>query len=100
MQHRRRIRLLRRFVLGLAVAALVPYNFFASFAFGAAVAPRPGQLKIAIGAALLVVAGLTFYLMAPTANSQTVAADRVTVSTVERGTLPPSAATRKPSSKS
>ena len=43
------------------------------------------QLKIAIGAALVVVAALIFYLMAPNASSQTVAADRVTISTVEKG---------------
>ena len=43
------------------------------------------QVKIAIAVGLVLVAALIFYLMAPTANSQTVAADRVTVSTVERG---------------
>jgi HlyD family secretion protein len=43
------------------------------------------QVKIAIGAGLALVAALIFYLMAPTANSQTVAADRVTISTVEKG---------------
>lgn len=45
----------------------------------------PKQVKIAIAAALVVVAAIIFYLMAPSANSQTVAADRVTISTVERG---------------
>jgi HlyD family secretion protein len=43
------------------------------------------QVKIGIGAALVLIAGLFFYMMAPTAESQTVAADRVTISTVERG---------------
>jgi HlyD family secretion protein len=43
------------------------------------------NLKIAIGAALVVAAAIIFYLMAPSASSQTVAADRVTVSTVQRG---------------
>ena len=43
------------------------------------------QVKLAIGAGLLVVGAGTFYAMAPTADSQTVAAERVTISTVERG---------------
>ena len=43
------------------------------------------QVKIAIGAALAVIAAIVFYMMAPTADSQTVAADRVTISTVQRG---------------
>jgi HlyD family secretion protein len=43
------------------------------------------RVKIAIGAGLLAVGGAAFYLNAPTAESQTVAADRVTISTVERG---------------
>jgi HlyD family secretion protein len=43
------------------------------------------QAKIAIGAGLALVAVLIFYLMAPNASSQTVAADRVTISTVEKG---------------
>src|SRR5688500_3137413 len=43
------------------------------------------RVKIAIGAALALVAALLFYWFAPTANSQSVAADRLTVSTVERG---------------
>ena len=47
----------------------------------------PKRIKIAIGAGLAVVAAVLFYLFAPTASSQTVAADRVTVSTVERGTF-------------
>ena len=41
------------------------------------------QVKIAIVVALVLVAALVFYFMAPSASSQTVAADRVTVSTVE-----------------
>jgi HlyD family secretion protein len=45
------------------------------------------QVKIGIGAALLVLGAGTFYAMAPTADSQTVAADRVTISTVKRGTF-------------
>jgi HlyD family secretion protein len=45
----------------------------------------PRQVKIGIGAALLVIAAIVFYLMAPSAESQTVAADRLTVSAVERG---------------
>lgn len=45
------------------------------------------RMKIAIGAAVLLAAVIAFYLLAPSANSQTVAADRVTVSTVERGTF-------------
>jgi HlyD family secretion protein len=42
-------------------------------------------VKIALAAALALIAAVAFYLMAPSASSQTVAADRVTVSTVERG---------------
>ncbi len=45
------------------------------------------QLKIALGAAALVLAAILFYLMAPSANSQTVAADRLTISTVSKGTF-------------
>ncbi|MDP8912032.1 MAG: efflux RND transporter periplasmic adaptor subunit [Pseudomonadota bacterium] len=45
----------------------------------------PKQVKIGIGAALVLIAALVFYMMAPTADTQTVAADRVTISTVERG---------------
>jgi HlyD family secretion protein len=41
--------------------------------------------KIAIGVLLVLIAALVFYMMAPAANSQTVAADRVTISTVSRG---------------
>jgi len=45
------------------------------------------RVKLGIGGALLLVAATSFYTMAPDASSQTVAADRVTVSTVERGTF-------------
>jgi HlyD family secretion protein len=41
--------------------------------------------KIAIGAAVALVLLLVFYWFAPTANSQSVAAERLTISTVERG---------------
>src|SRR3712207_5384249 len=41
--------------------------------------------KIGIGAAAALVLALFFYLYAPTANSQSVAADRLTISTVQRG---------------
>jgi HlyD family secretion protein len=44
-----------------------------------------GPVKIGIGAALALLAALLFYFMAPSAGSQTVAADRVTVSTVVKG---------------
>ena len=47
----------------------------------------PKQMKIAIAAAAALLAILVFYLMAPRANSQTVAADRLTISTVQRGTF-------------
>ena len=43
------------------------------------------QVKVAVGAAAVLIAALLFYLLAPTANSQTVAADRVTISTVQKG---------------
>ncbi|MFN3944790.1 MAG: efflux RND transporter periplasmic adaptor subunit [Allosphingosinicella sp.] len=42
-------------------------------------------VKIGIGAALAVAAAAGFYTMAPDANSQTVAAERVTISTVTQG---------------
>jgi HlyD family secretion protein len=45
----------------------------------------PRNARIAIGAALVLLAAILFYLLAPTANSQTVASDRLTVSTVARG---------------
>jgi HlyD family secretion protein len=45
----------------------------------------PQKVKIAIGAGLLVIGAGTFYAMAPTADSQTIAADRVTVSPVTQG---------------
>ena len=43
------------------------------------------RVRIAIGAALIVIAGLIFYFLAPGANSQTVDAARLTVSTVSQG---------------
>ena len=43
------------------------------------------RTKAAIAAAVLLLAMLLFYLNAPSAGSQTIAADRVTISTVERG---------------
>lgn len=45
----------------------------------------PVRVKIAIGAILALVAVVAFYLFAPDASSQTIAADRVTISTVEKG---------------
>lgn len=45
------------------------------------------QVKLGIGGALLLIAATGFYTMAPSADTQTVAADRVTISTVERGTF-------------
>ncbi|HEY0011778.1 MAG TPA: efflux RND transporter periplasmic adaptor subunit [Allosphingosinicella sp.] len=41
--------------------------------------------KIAIGVLLVLIAGLVFYMLAPAANSQTIAADRITISNVARG---------------
>ncbi len=43
------------------------------------------EIKIALGVLAVLIAAIAFYLMAPTANSQTVEADRLTISTVERG---------------
>jgi HlyD family secretion protein len=43
------------------------------------------RMKIAVGAAIVVLLAVLFYLFAPTANSQSVAAERLTVSTVEKG---------------
>jgi len=43
------------------------------------------ELKIGLAAGALVLAVLLFWWFAPSANSQSVAADRVTVSTVEKG---------------
>ena len=43
------------------------------------------EVKIGIGVLLVLMAALAFYMMAPTANSQTIAADRVTISQVQRG---------------
>jgi len=45
----------------------------------------PRNVKIAVAAALVLLAATLFYVFAPTANSQTVASNRLTVSTVERG---------------
>ncbi|PWG02675.1 efflux RND transporter periplasmic adaptor subunit [Sphingosinicella humi] len=45
------------------------------------------QVKLGIGGAVLLIAATGFYTMAPSADTQTVAADRVTISTVERGTF-------------
>jgi HlyD family secretion protein len=43
------------------------------------------RTKIAIGATLLLAAIVAFYFLAPTANSQSVAAERLTISTVSKG---------------
>ena len=43
------------------------------------------RVKIAIGGAVLLLAALLFYWFAPSANSQSIAADRLTISTVEKG---------------
>jgi HlyD family secretion protein len=43
------------------------------------------RVKIGLGAALLLIAALLFYFLAPGANSQTVSADRLTISTVSQG---------------
>ncbi|MFN3389177.1 MAG: efflux RND transporter periplasmic adaptor subunit [Allosphingosinicella sp.] len=43
------------------------------------------QVKIAIGAAAVILAAVLFYIFAPTASSQTVPAERITVSAAERG---------------
>lgn len=45
------------------------------------------KLKAGIAAGALAIAGIGFYAYAPSGNTQTVAAERVTVSTVERGTF-------------
>lgn len=45
----------------------------------------PQRVKIALGAGLLAIGAAGFYAMAPDASSQTIAADRVTVSTVTQG---------------
>jgi HlyD family secretion protein len=45
----------------------------------------PRNLKIGILAAVVLLAAILFYVLAPSANSQTVAAERLTVSTVARG---------------
>ena len=43
------------------------------------------QVQIGLAAAAVLLLGLLFYLFAPGANSQTVEASRLTISTVERG---------------
>ena len=43
------------------------------------------RVKIAIGGAVLLLAAFLFYWFAPSANSQSIAADRLTISTVEKG---------------
>jgi HlyD family secretion protein len=45
------------------------------------------KVKAGIAAGALAVVGLGFYAYAPSSNSQTVAAERLTISTVERGTF-------------
>jgi HlyD family secretion protein len=45
------------------------------------------RTKLMLAAALALLAALAFYLMAPSANSQTVAAERLTISTVQKGTF-------------
>ena len=45
------------------------------------------QVKMALAAGALLIAILLFYLLAPSANSQTVAADRLTISAVQKGTF-------------
>jgi HlyD family secretion protein len=45
------------------------------------------KLKAGIAAGALAIAGIAFYAYAPSSNSQTVAAERLTISTVERGTF-------------
>jgi len=44
-----------------------------------------GRMKIGLGAGLVVLAALLFYFLAPTANSQTVPTERLTISTVTQG---------------
>ena len=45
----------------------------------------PRQVKIALGAGGILLAAILFYLLAPSADSQTVAAERLTISTVQKG---------------
>jgi HlyD family secretion protein len=45
----------------------------------------PNQVKIGLAVAGVLLLGLLFYLFAPTANSQTVEASRLTISTAQRG---------------
>jgi HlyD family secretion protein len=45
----------------------------------------PRNAKIALAAAVVLLAAILFYFLAPSANTQNVAADRLTVSTVQKG---------------
>ena len=45
------------------------------------------QVKIALAAAAVVIAAIVFYMMAPSGSTQTVAAERVTISPVTKGTF-------------
>jgi HlyD family secretion protein len=45
------------------------------------------QVKIALAAAAVVIAAIVFYMMAPSGSTQTVAAERVTISAVTKGTF-------------
>jgi HlyD family secretion protein len=45
----------------------------------------PKKLQLALAVAAVLVGAILFYLLAPTANSQTVAAERITVSEVTKG---------------
>ncbi len=45
------------------------------------------RVKVAMAAGAVLIAAALFYLMAPGANSQTVAAERLTISTVHKGTF-------------
>ena len=47
----------------------------------------PKQVKMAVAAGALLIAILAFYFLAPGSNTQSVAADRLTISTVQRGTF-------------
>ena len=47
----------------------------------------PKRAKVALAAAILLLLAVVGYVFAPAANSQTVAADRVTISTVRNGTF-------------
>lgn len=47
----------------------------------------PKQLKLAVAAGAAIVLAVLFYLFAPSANSQTIDAERLTISTVQKGTF-------------